>query len=353
MLVDVIQDRSSPMSGNASFNHRRVGVITVDAVEAPEVITSAWIDEQLAETYARTGVRPGLLSELAGIDERRWWPEDVLFHEAAAMAGRKAIESSGIDPAEIGLMISTSVSKHHLEPSVACAVHDALGLSTACTNFDLGNACLGFVNAMHLAATAIDAGNIKYALIVDGEGSRSTQLATLRRLQSPTATAGDVFDEFASLTLGSGAAAMVLGSLDDHPDAHRVVGGVSRAATQHNRLCVGDLEKMTTDTAALLDAGLQLGEDCWNDAKLDRDWSEGMDRYVIHQISAVHTRLLCERLDIDPKRVPLTYPKFGNVGPAAIPITLADVSVELGVGERVLCMGIGSGLNTSLTELIW
>lgn len=341
------------MSGNASFSHRRAGVISVEAVEPPDVVTSAWIDDQLAETYERTGVRPGLLAELAGINERRWWPEDVTFDQAAAMAGRKAIDVAGIDQSEIGLLISTSVCKHHLEPSVACAVHDALGLPTACTNFDLGNACLGFVNAMHLAARAIDAGDIKYALIVDGEGSRSTQLATIKRLQSPDATAGDVFDEFASLTLGSGAAAMVLGNLDDHPDAHRVVGGVARAATQHNKLCVGDLEKMTTDTAALLQAGLELGEACWNEAKLDHDWHEGMDRYVIHQISSVHTRLLCELLDIEPKRVPLTYPKYGNVGPAAIPITLAMVAEELGVGERVLCMGIGSGLNTSFTELVW
>jgi len=341
------------MSGNATFSHRRTGVVSVEAVEAPEVITSAWIDEQLAETYARTGVRPGLLSELAGIDERRWWPEEMRFEEAATLAGRRAIETSGVDPAQIGLMISTSVSKHHLEPSLACAVHNALGLPTSCSNFDLANACLGFVSAMHLAATAIDAGDVRCALIVDGEGSRSTQLATIRRLQSPDATATDVFEEFATLTLGSGAAAMVLGNLDDHPDAHPVVGGVVRAATQHHQLCIGDLERMSTDTNGLLHAGLQLANDCWNDAKADRDWAEGMDRYVIHQISAVHTRLVCEQLDIDPKRVPLTYPRYGNVGPASIPITLASVAEELGVGERVLCMGIGSGLNASFTELIW
>ena len=115
------------------------------------------------------------------------------------------------------MLISTSVCKHHLEPSVACAVHHRLGLPTSCINFDLANACLGFVNAMHLAATAIDAGHIDYALIVDGEGSRYTQLATIARLQQPTAAAADVFDEFASLTLGSGAAAMVMGSSTSTP----------------------------------------------------------------------------------------------------------------------------------------
>jgi len=340
-------------SGNATFHHDRAAVIAVAAVEAPEVITSDWIDEQLAETYERTGVRPGLLNDLAGIRERRWWPEDVRFEEAATLAGQKAIEISGVDPSEIGMLISTSVCKHHLEPSVACAVHHALDLPTSCGNFDLANACLGFVNAMHLASSAIDAGHIRYAIIVDGEGSRATQLATIKRLQSPSATAVDVFDEFASLTLGSGAAAMVMGSMDDHPDAHRVVGGVIRAATQHNKLCVGDLEKMTTDTKALLDAGLELGSNCWEDAKAEFDWHEGMDSYVVHQISSVHTRLLCERLDISPDKVPLTYPFYGNVGPAAIPITLACAAEDLSAGDRVLCMGIGSGLNTSLTELAW
>ncbi len=51
--------------------------------------------------------------------------------------------------------------------------------------------------------------------------------------------------------------------------------------------------------------------------------------------------------------MPLTYPKLGNVGPAAIPITLASVQDELRAGDRVLCMGIGSGLNTSVTEIVW
>ena len=341
------------MNGNSSYRHRTAGVVSVSAVEAPEVVTSDWIDEQLAATYQRSGVRPGLLAELAGIKERRWWPEDVTFDQAAALAGEAAIDASGIDRALIGMMISTSVSKHHLEPSVACAVHHQLDLATSCVNFDLANACLGFVNAIHLASTAIDAGFIEYALIVDGEGSRYTQQNTIARLQNAEAMAGEVFDEFASLTLGSGAAAMVLGNLEQHPDAHRVVGGVARAGTQHHTLCVGTLDKMTTDTKRLLDAGLDLAEAAWNDARESFDWASGMDRYIVHQVSSVHTRLITERLGIDPALVPLTYPKYGNVGPAAIPITLAGVQDELVPGDRVLCMGIGSGLNTSFTEIVW
>jgi 3-oxoacyl-[acyl-carrier-protein] synthase-3 len=341
------------MTGNTVFTHQRSGVVSIAAVEAPEVVTSAWIDEQLAETYERTGLKSGQLSALAGIDERRWWGPEVGFADAAAMAGRAAIEAAGIDPERIGMMISTSVCKDHLEPSMACAVHDRLELPSSCMNFDIGNACLGFVNAMHLASNAIDAGMIEYALIVDGEGSRHTQEVTLERLRRPEATAADVFAEFASLTLGSGAAAMVLGSVEQHPDAHRIVGGIARAATQHHLLCVGDLERMTTDTHGLLVAGLDLAEAAWKAAGADFDWQEGLDWYIVHQVSKVHTSLLCERLGIDPAKVPLTFPFYGNVGPAAVPITLASVQDRIQPGERVLCMGIGSGLNTSLTEILW
>lgn len=341
------------MTSNSVLTHRNVGVLVVEAVEAPEVVTSAWIDEQLADAYRRTGLKPGTLSELAGIEARRWWPDGMPFDEAAALAGRAALDASGIDPKRVGMLVSTSVSKHHLEPSIACAVHHRLDLASGCLNFDVGNACLGFINGMQIAASAIDAGAIDYALIVDGEGSRFIQEATIERLQRPTTEAADIFAEFASLTLGSGAAAAVLCRQSEHSEAHRLVGGVARAATQHNGLCVGDLDRMQTDTHGLLHAGLELGEAAWKQAGRDFDWEVGMDWYIIHQISQVHTRMMIERLGVDPNKVPLTFPHYGNVGPASIPITLAGVADQIQVGERVLCMGIGSGLNTSLTEIVW
>jgi acyl-CoA:acyl-CoA alkyltransferase len=341
------------MNKNSVFRHQHSGILSLAAVEAPRVVTSDWIDEQLAETYQRNGLRPGLLAGLAGIEERRWWDDDVSFTDAAAMAGRAAIEKAGIDPSKIGILISTSVCKENLEPSVACAVHHQLGLSTSCLNFDIANACLGFINAMHLAATMLDAGTVEYALIVDGEGSRYTQQTTLERLRDPNSTAGDVFAEFASLTLGSGAAAMVMARKNRHGDVHRLIGGVARAGTEHNSLCIGNLDRMTTDTHGLLVAGLDLAADAWDASKTDFDWTDGLDWYIFHQVSKVHTTMLCDRLAIDSTKVPLTFPKYGNVGPAAVPITLASVQDQIQPGQRVLCMGIGSGLNTSFSEILW
>lgn len=338
------------MEGNAAFSYRNTAVLSVSSVLGPIVMTSDAFDERLAPAYERLALRPGLLQGLAGIEERRWWPEDVTFADAAAQAGEKAIRESGIDRQRIGLLIDTSVCRDHLEPSAAVAVHHKLGLTSACLNFDLANACLGFVNGMHLAATMIDAGQIDYALVVDGEGSRKVQETTMARMNEPTATVEQFFAEFASLTLGSGSAAMVLGRADRHPEGHRMICGVTRAASQHHELCVGTLDGMRTDTKGLLDAGLEVAELAWKEA--NHDWAL-LDYYVIHQISSVHTGLVCDRLGIDPGRAPRTFPKYGNIGPASVPVTLASQLDKLVPGDRIACLGMGSGINAAVTELLW
>jgi acyl-CoA:acyl-CoA alkyltransferase len=340
------------MSGNAGFRLHNTTMLSVCAVEAPIVVPSSAFDDRLAATYRRVGMTPGMLAERAGVVERRWWPTDVSFADAAAMAGAKALAEAGIIPAQVGVMINTSVSREYLEPSTAVTVHHQLGLPTSCLNFDLVNACLGFVNAIQLAGNMIDSGQADYAVLVDAEGSRYTQEVTLARLEGEDATAADMRSQFATLTLGSGAAAMVLGRADRHPEGHRVVGGVSRAGTEHHDLCVGDLDRMRTDTKRLFEAGLALALDTWKDAKAEFDW-QGIDWFVAHQTSVVHIRAMAAALGVDPSRFPLTLPTYGNMGPAAVPFTLARHADQLRSQDRILLLGIGSGLNTSYAEIIW
>jgi acyl-CoA:acyl-CoA alkyltransferase len=341
------------MRGNTTHRFANTSVLSVSTAEPSVVVSSADLDGRLEDMYREVRLRPGQLERLVGVRERRWWPAGTTFVDGAATAGAKAISESGIDPADIGVMVNTSVSRQHLEPSTASAVHHALGLPSSCQNFDITNACLGFLNGMSLAAAMIDSGMVDYALVVDGEDPRPAQERTIENLTRPGVTAREVMSQFATLTLGAGAAAMVLGRADRHPEGHRMVGAVSRAATRHHELCVGDNDGMFTDLKGLLDAGLQLSEDLWAEAAGEFDWSAGLSRYVIHQVSQVHTAAVCARLGIDPARVPLTFPVRGNVGPASIPITLAGAVDELVDGDRVLLMGIGSGLNAACLEIVW
>lgn len=341
------------MTGNATHRFGNTAILGLCAVDAPVVVTSAEFDERLSATYGRVGLRPGLLQRLAGIVERRWWDTDTTFADGAATAGAKALADAGVDPSAVGLMVNTSVSRAHLEPSTAVGVHHAMGLPSSCQTFDVTNACLGFVNGMQLAAAMIESGQIEYALVVAGEDARGIHEATIARLNAGDADAKQVTSQFASLTLGSGAAAMVLGRADTHPEGHRLLGGVTRSASEHHGLCVGDMDDMRTDSPGLMNAGLALSRDLWADAVPEWGWDGGMDRYVIHQVSVVHTRAICAALGIDREKVPLTFPTRGNMGPAAIPFTLAGEAASLTGGDRVLLMGIGSGLNASCLELRW
>ena len=340
------------MTGTATYRYSNTSILSVAVADAPTVVTSAEIDEQLMATYDRLELRPGLLENLAGIVERRWWPTDVSFIDAAAMAGAKALADAGVDPHRIGLLIDTSVCRARLEPSASIEVHHQLGLSSSCLSFDLSNACLGFVNGMQIASLMIDAGQIDYALIVDGEGSREVQEATIARLRMPETTRGDVMNNFATLTLGSGGAAMVLGRADAHPEGHRFVGGVSRAASEHHDLCVGDINGMRTDARGLLEAGVAISATTWEDALKSFDWTD-LDCYVMHQVSNVHTSAITSAMKLDPKRVPLSFPHRGNIGPASVPFTLAMHQDQLVAGDRIACLGIGSGLNAAAIEITW
>jgi acyl-CoA:acyl-CoA alkyltransferase len=336
--------------GNATYRYSNVSVRAISGLEAPIVVTSDEIDERLAPTLKRLRLRPGMLQQIAGVQERRWWPEDVNFADAAATAGAKALAEAGIDPERVGLLINSSVTRDHLEPSTAVAVHHNLGLSSSAMNFDVSNACLGFINAMHIAATMIDAGQIEYALVVNGEDARRTQEATLARLARPDTTIRDFRNEFASLTLGSGAAAAVLGPHDG--DGHQLLGGIARTASEYHELCVGDIDGMRTDTKGMFDGAISLAVAAWEEARDDWDWQD-MDCYVMHQVSIMHTNAIIEHLGLNPERVPVTFPRLGNVGPAALPLTLVGHSDQLTDGDRVLCMGIGSGLNTCVLEMVW
>jgi 3-oxoacyl-[acyl-carrier-protein] synthase-3 len=340
------------MTKNTNFTFGDVGLVALAACEAPIVVTSEEVDDRLSPFYARSDGKPGLLAGLAGIRERRQWPEDVSFTDAAAMAGERAIVAAGIDRSRIGLLIDTSVCRARLEPSSAVTVHDALGLASTCLNFDLVNACLGFMNAIHLAGVMIDAGQIDYALVVDGEGTREIYDNTINFLNEHGEGLPDIVANFASLTLGSGSVAAVIGRHSENTGSHQVLRGFFHAATQHHQLCIGSLERMTTDTRGLLDAGTELAKLAWDDAGAGDTWG-GRDRYILHQVSEVHTNAMLDVLGIDPDRVPKIFPTHGNIGPAAIPITLASVADTLSPGDSVLCMGIGSGLNAGVIELRW
>lgn len=339
--------------GNSTFRYRDAAIVGLSHIEAPQVVSSAEFEERLAPARKRLKLPKNLLERVSGVIERRWWHRDTDFEDMAAEAGSKALAAAGVDAADVGLLINTSVSRAQLEPSVSVRVHHRMGLPSSALNFDITNACLGFVNGLQMAAAMIDAGQIDHAVVVNAEDVRGTQEDTIARLGQDGTTRQDFSDQFASLTLGDGAAAAVVSRASLRPDGHRIVGAVARSGSEHHQLCIGSVGKMSTDTKGLLENGLKLVVDAWREAEGNGWEFSGMDRYVTHQISTPYTKAIIDAVDLDPRAVPITFDKWGNVGPAAIAMTLSEQSENLEPGDRVMCLGVGSGLNTAMLELAW
>ncbi|MCL4877506.1 MAG: 3-oxoacyl-ACP synthase III [Anaerolineae bacterium] len=335
---------------------QNVSVIGLASIDAPHRVTSADIETALAPVMERFRVPRGLLENLSGITARRFWDPETQPSEVATLAGQKAIEDAGIDPDRIGVLVNTSVSKDYVEPSVAALVHGNLKLGPHCMNFDVGNACLGFLNGMQIIANMIDMGQVDYGLVVNGEGSRQAIEATINRMLDPKCDMRTWRSQYATLTLGSGAAAMVLGRYDLHPEGHRLTWGISMAATQHSRLCLGQPDEMVTDSKRLLHAGINLSVQM-RDKMVDqirRDPND-FEEIIIHQVSQVHTDALVEAINLDNEKLLRIYPEFGNMGPVGIPAVLYK-SLELGrieKGDRIGLYGIGSGVNSMAMEVVW
>jgi len=326
-------------------------------VAAPHTVTSEELEDRLHEPIGRLKLPMRPIQFLTGIAERTFWAEGTRVAEVAANAARQSIAEAGIDPSRIGLLINASVSKDFVEPSTASIIHGILGLGPHCRHFDLSNACLGFLDAMDVGGQMIESGAVDYALIVAGESARGVVDTTIRTLSRGDVTHQEFWNNFATLTLGSGAVAAVLGHASKTRTNHRINGCVTMADTANNHLCRGTHEGMITDSLKLLKAGVSLARSTWGVAR-ERlpSWDQQkIGHFVMHQVGKPHMDAICGALELPTEKCFRSYPKYGNVGPAAVPLTLALArdAQALKEGDNIGLMGIGSGLNVSMMSMTW
>lgn len=331
---------------------------------APNVVTSDDLEKRLAPVYEKLHIQPGQLEALTGIAERRFWDRDFQLSEGAVKAGQKALNASGIARNEIGMLVYGGVCREKLEPATACSVAHGLDLGPETQIYDISNACLGVLTGMVQVANAIELGQIRAGMVVSCETSRPIVEATIERvLASPSM---DIFKEtLATLTGGSGAAAVVLTAADFFPKGHRLKGGVVRSASEHHNLCTWSFEDdsvtnlgqiMRTDSVNILKHGVALGADTFRQFRQTLDWTDDQpNKLICHQVGSTQQRSILASLGIDKTKDFPTYRFLGNIGSVSLPITAAIAHERqfLQTGDLVGFLGIGSGLNCLLLGVEW
>lgn len=348
------------------MRYEHVCIEAVSCTLPPHVVTSDEIEAQLAPVYERLGLPAGRLELMTGIQERRFFDRGTLPGTISAQTVNRLLDQSQLDRSYVGALIHGSVCRDQLEPATASGVHHATGLSENALVLDISNACLGLLNGMVVLANMIEMGQIRAGVVVGTEVGRDLVEGTIEDLiNDTTLTRKSIKNDFASLTIGSGSAAILLCDRSLSQTGHRFLGGNFRTDTSHHELCAGGVEaqkhgdhrpRMQTDSESLLVAGINLAIPTWEKTKQTLGWNNSdVDRVFTHQVGKAHRKLLLHKLGLDPGLDYPTVETLGNTGAAALPMAWA-LGIEnqvLKQQDRVALLGIGSGLNSLMLGVQW
>ncbi len=334
---------------------------------APNVVTTDDIEKQLKPFYDATNINPGQLTALTGIKERRFWDIDHSISDEATKAGQKAITESGLSSDQIDSLVYCGVCREGFEPATSCAIANNLNISSNAHIYDVSNACLGVITGMIHVANEIELGNIKAGLVVSCETSRQIVDSTIEEINK-NKTVQFFKEAVATMTGGSGAVAVLLtdGSFSNNNTLHKITGTVVKNSIQYHNLCSwGFSEKgmpvnskiiMRTKAENVLEYGTKLVVETFNIFLEDFNLSsENIDKFIGHQVGAIHHQSFYSALGIDIKKDFPTFPFLGNIGTVSLPITaaIADERDFLNPGDFVCFIGVGSGLNCLVMGIEW
>jgi len=331
-----------------------------------EIVTTESLEKRCEPLYRRLNLPEGRLEALTGIKERRIWKAGKTPGQQSILTAQKLLEQTGFEPKKIGALIHGSVCRDYLEPATACSVHRALNLLPTGFVYDISNACLGIVSGMIQIADMIELGRIEAGIVVGTESSRSLMETTIQYLNADLSlTRKSVKSAFASLTIGSGSAAVLLTHRNVSRTGNRLLGGAVHAETQFCDLCKSETDQsggdamrplMETDSETLMKEGVAAGARCFERFLAETGWTHNdIDKTFCHQVGRAHEKLLFETLNLPPELNFSTLEYLGNTGSTALP-TAAAIGIESGFvpsGSRVALFGIGSGINVVALGIEW
>ncbi len=248
-------------------------------------------------------------------------------------------------PEDVGLLINTSVTRPHLEPSVAVRLHHGLGLPSSAIQLRHRER-LPRVRERDERRRGHD--RLRPDQVRARRGRRGRRPGAAQHHRAPDQggrNRKDFMSEFASLTLGSGAAAAVLGPADMHPGGHRIVGGVTRAATSG------------TTSASAASTDVHRREDApqgrhgtrrraWNEARSTSTGRHGPLRAA--PVSDVHTNAFVEAIGVPRDKVPPRTSASATSAPRRSRSPSRTRSPRRHPPRRpVFLGGVGSGINTA------
>jgi 3-oxoacyl-[acyl-carrier-protein] synthase-3 len=313
----------------------------------PEKVLSNFDLERMVDTSDQW------ITDRTGIKERRQAAPNETTSTLSVQAAQKALEMAGLKPADLDLIICSTISPDMPLPSTAAFIQRDLG-ARACCAFDLAAACSGFLFGMTVADNFIQTGKAQYALVVGAE--------LLSRYV-------DYQDRATCVIFGDGVAAGVLGPVEPpsgilaeemHTDGafadHLYIpaGGTARPATCFTVQAREHYIKMRGNE--LFKVAVRSMEDVSRRVlEAAGVCADQLAVFIPHQANQRITDAVRERLGVSPEKVYSNISRVGNTSSASIPICLDELvrSGRIQKGDLILMSAFGAGVTWGAVLMRW
>lgn len=271
-----------------------------------------------------------------GVAQRHIAAPDESVADLAAAAAAKTLARSGIDSAEVDLVVVATCTALDRMPNVAARVAGQLAIPTPAA-FDVNVACSGFCYALATADHALRCGAARNALVV-GADKMSDFL--------------DWRDRATCVIFGDGAGAAVLTRSDEATGVGPVVWG-----SEPDRGALITLETSGPSGPPAVFQQDGQGVYRWTTTSLVPFAREACARagvepaelaaVVTHQANLRIIDLIVRKLGAHDAIVARDVVESGNTSAGSVPIALSKLidSGELTSGAPVLLLGFGAGLS--------
>lgn len=350
-----------------------VGIIGLGSYLPPTVrtndhwsadIVAGWHDRMAARATSGDAPRPEQLSdgvrltleamtELAGDPfrgavERRVMGPDMTVSKMEASAAREAMARAGIDASQVDVILSQTPVPEHLFVNGACVTHKLLELPRRCLSIGTEAACNAFAQHFSLAQALIASGKARYVLSV-----HSSAMARVLRASEPD-----------SAWWGDGAAAVVFGPVAEGKGLLGAVHNTDGASSEALVLGIPDGRRWWEDgaittcsvdrahTRAMLLSLVDRARDTIGDSMSEAHIAPAdVDFYASHQGTVWLPRVTAKHAGLGHVPTITTFPQFGNLNSANIPLILAIAEREGMLRDGSTLVTFSGGLGETWSSL--
>jgi len=292
------------------------------------------------------------ITSRTGIKERRILKGDKLGTSFLAIkAAEDLINKSGINPAEIDLVIVATTTADMPVAATAVYVASQIGAVNAFA-YDLQAACSGFLYGMSTASAYIQSGKYKKALLIGADKMSSII---------------DYTDRATCIIFGDGAGAVLfepntegLGVQDEYLrsdgigreylkiDAGGSILPASKETVENRQHYVFQDGKTVfkyavTGMADVSEKIMQRN----NLTKDDVNW------LIAHQANRRIIDATASRMELDESKVLINIEKYGNTTSATLPLLLSDFESKFKKGDNLIFAAFGGGFTWGSIYLKW